>query len=40
MEVTSELNYENYLGITLGSCVRFTFGNYVMKPYKWNQNVT
>ena len=31
MEVTSELRYENCLKIMLGSYVRFTFGNYVIK---------
>ena len=34
-----ELRYKNYLRITLGSCVRFTFGNHVVKPCKWDQKL-
>ena len=29
---------QNWVGITLGSCVRFTSGNYVLKPYRGIKN--
>ena len=31
---------QNYVRILLGSCVRFTFGNYVIKPCKWDKKYT
>ena len=40
LKVTSELRYQNYLRITIGNCLRFLFGNYVIKPSKWDQKVT
>ena len=30
--VMSELRYKNYVRITLESCIRFSLGNYVIKP--------
>ena len=35
-----KLRYEIYFRITLGSCVRLTLGNYVIKPCKCDQKVT
>ena len=34
-----KLRYEIYFRITLGSCVRLTLGNYVIRPCKWDQKV-
>ena len=39
-EVTSEFHYKSCVRIMLATCVRFTFGNYVIKPCKWNQKLT
>ena len=39
MEATSELRYKNHDRITSGSYVRFTLGNYVMKPCKCEQKI-
>lgn len=39
-EVTSEFRYKGCVRIMLATCVRFTFGNYVIKPCKWNQKLT
>ena len=36
----SELHYKNHVRITLGSYVRFTSGNYVIKPCKWEPENT
>ena len=38
--ITLELRYKKYVRITLGSYVRFTFGNCVKKPCKWEQKDT
>ena len=35
-----ELPYKNYVRINLGTCVRFSLGNYVIKPCKWEQKDT
>ena len=41
VSVTSEsyvkLSQDNYFRITLGSCIRLTFGKYVIKPCKWDK---
>ena len=36
----SELRCRNYFRNTFGNCVTFTFGNYVIKPCKWDQKTT
>ena len=38
-EVTSEFHYKSCVRIMLATCARFTFGNYVIKPCKWNQKL-
>ena len=35
-----QMGSKNYVVITFGSCVRVTFGNYVLRTYKWDQKVT
>ena len=35
--ITSELRYKNQVKITLGSFVRLTLANYVIKHCKWDQ---
>ena len=40
MEATSELRYKNHVRIMSGSYVRFTSGNYVIKPCKWEEKDT
>ena len=39
-EVTPEFRYKSCVRIMSATCVRFTFGNYVIKPCKWNQKLT
>ena len=35
--VVKPFSRDQRISITLGSCFRFTSGNYGLKPYKWNK---